>query len=484
MNTNPRPLSNKMNIEQINPQMNTNADIIVGLDIGTTKICAIVGQLTENGKINVLGKGRAPSMGGVSRGMVANISKAEEAIRIAVAAAKQHSNIDIKTVYVGIAGHHIKSLQHRGTLSRKNSDEEISQAELDKLELDMKHLALSPGQEILHVLPQEYRIDDEEGVKDPVGRMGVRIECNYHIITGHVQAARHIFMAVKRAGLEVADLIVEPLASAAAVLSQEEMEAGVALVDIGGGTTDICVFEDGFIRHTASIPVGGDRITKDLQEAFGILKDQAEVVKVNYGSCYPTETMRNQIITVPGLPNRKPKEISQYAIAQVIHARVLDIIEKIDYEIELSGIRNKLGGGIVLTGGGSAMNNITQLFEFETGIEVHLGYPGQNLGRGMVEEIRNPMYSTGLGLVMKGFEINNKQNLPSNLPLLPQTEVPKTNAPKVEKVMAEVQAASEEPETKKSWIKKPNLFNGNWNLMSHIEKWIADGDDFDDKLDK
>jgi len=295
-----------------------NSQIIVGLDIGTTKVCAIVGQMAENGKINVLGMGKAPSQGGVSRGMVANVSKAVQAIELAITEAVRQSQVSIKTVFVGIAGHHIKSLQHRGSLSRKMWDEEISQAELDTLESEMENLALSPGLEILHVLPQEYRIDNEDGIKDPVGRVGVRVECNYHIITGETSAAKTIFMAVRRAGLEVADLIVEPVASAAAVLSEPEMEAGVALVDIGGGTTDVCIFEDGFIRHTAIIPIAGDRITKDLQEAFGILKDQAEVVKTHYGSCYPTEAMKNEVVVVPGLPGRLPREISLYAISQVI----------------------------------------------------------------------------------------------------------------------------------------------------------------------
>lgn len=401
--------------------MVSKTDYIVGLDIGTTKVAAIVGQLAENGKINVLGLGKAPSAGGVSRGMVANISKAETAIRLAVEEAKRQSQVEIRTVYVGIAGHHIRSMQHRGTLSRRNSMEEISQEELDKLETDMQNLALEPGMEIIHVLPQEYRIDDEEGVKDPVGRMGVRVECNYHIVTGQTTAARHILMAVKRAGLEVADLIVEPFASASAVLSDDEMEAGVALIDIGGGTTDMCIFEDGFIRHTAIISIGGDRITKDLQEAFGILKEQAEIVKVNYGSCYPTETMKNEVVVVPGLPGRKPREISRYAIAQVIQARMEDIIERINYEIDVSSLKHRLGGGIVLTGGGSALANITQLVSYHTGMEVHIGTPGQKLGKGIVDEVRNPMYATGIGLVMRGLLSNPHLQLPGNTKINEQT---------------------------------------------------------------
>lgn len=457
-------LSKIYNTDTIHPHMVSKSDIIVGLDIGTTKICAIVGQMADNGKINVLGMGKAPSQGGVSRGMVTNIPKAEEAIRLAVEEAQRQSQVDIKTVFVGIAGHHIKSMQHRGSLSRKNSFEEITQEELDKLESDMENIALEPGLEIIHVLPQEYRIDDEDGVKDPVGRMGVRVECNYHIVTGQTQAARLIIMAVKRAGLEVADLIVEPFASATAVLSEPEMEAGVALVDIGGGTTDICIFEDGFIRHTAIISIGGDRVTKDIQEAFGIMKEQAEIVKLNYGSCYPTESMKNEVVVVPGLPGRKNKEISKYSIAQVIQARMLDIIEKVDYEIDLSNLRERLSGGLVLTGGGSAMLNIAQLFSYHTGMEIHIGMPSQKLSKGMVDEVRNPMYSTGIGLVLKGFEISERQNIPGN-ELLKKEKEPEVK-PKKEK------------KKEKSGNILNDLFSGNWGITKGFKAWMEDGDDF------
>ena len=452
-----------------------NSQIIVGLDIGTTKVCAIVGQIAENGKINVLGMGKAPSQGGVSRGMVANVSKAVQAIELAITEAVRQSQVSIKTVFVGIAGHHIKSLQHRGSLSRKMWDEEISQAELDTLESEMENLALSPGLEILHVLPQEYRIDNEDGIKDPVGRVGVRVECNYHIITGETSAAKTIFMAVRRAGLEVADLIVEPVASAAAVLSEPEMEAGVALVDIGGGTTDVCIFEDGFIRHTAIIPIAGDRITKDLQEAFGILKDQAEVVKTHYGSCYPTEAMKNEVVVVPGLPGRQPREISLYAISQVIRARVEDIISKVDFEIEVSGLRQRLAGGIVLTGGGSSMKDVTQLFNYQIGLEVHIGRPGQHLGKGMIEEVRNPMYATGIGLVMKGFELAAKTQLQlsQNEPLSNTTVGPEVS-PIYDEDNSEPLPIDANPGKRQTWIQ------GVINWGKSMQDWV--NEDFDDKM--
>jgi cell division protein FtsA len=292
-------------------------------------------------------------------------------------------------------------------LNRHNGDDEIKKEELMRLEQEMENLVLQPGLDILHVIPQDYTIDGEEGIRDPEGRIGVRVECNYHIITGETSRAKIIGRAVKNAHLEVADLIVEPVASATAVLSQDEMEAGVVLVDIGGGTTDICIFENGFISHTAIIPIGGDRITMDLQEAFGILKIQAEEVKVLYGSCFPTEQMKNEVVVIPGLPGREPKEISVYAISQVIRARMEDIINKVEFEIVLSGVNNTLNGGIVLTGGGSSLKEVKQLFSFETGFDVHIGTPGQHLGRGQVEEVRKPLYATAIGLVMKGIEIEH-----------------------------------------------------------------------------
>lgn len=450
--------------------MSKSTDIIVGLDIGTTKVCAIVGQMTENGKINVLGMGKAPSMGGVSRGMVANIGRAEAAIRAAIEEAKRQSQVDIKTVFVGIAGQHIQSRQHNGILSRPQAETEITGEELAKLEKDMENLALGPGIEILHVLPQEYRIDDEDGIKDPIGRMGVRVECNFHIITGQESAAKHIFKAVERAGLHVADLIVEPIASAKSVLSQEEMEAGVCLVDIGGGTTDICIFEGGFIRHTAIIPMGGNRITADLREAFGILEEQAEVLKVDYGSPIPSEEKKNQVVVIQGLPGRKPKEISLYSIAQVINARVLDIVDRINEEIDLSGLRNKLGGGIVITGGGSAMKDLSPLMEYLTALEVHPGLPLQHLAKGMVDEVKNPMFSTGIGLVLQGFHLQNRIHSPENTKLAHE-QVSTKKGTHDKKQLVE---ADEEPKSK-NWA-------GNWGFLKSIKNWMEEGDDFQDKM--
>jgi cell division protein FtsA len=447
-------------------------NIIVGLDIGTTKICAVVGQLAENSKINILGIGKASSQGGVSRGMVSNVNTVVQAIKEAVEQAEKVSQVKISTAYVGIAGHHIKSLQHRGTLNRQNGEDEIQKVELMRLEQEMENLVLQPGLDILHVIPQDYTIDGEEGIKDPEGRIGVRVECNYHIITGETSRAKVIGKAVKQAGLEVADLIVEPVASATAVLSKDEMEAGVVLVDIGGGTTDVCIFENGFISHTAIIPIGGDRITTDLQEAFGILKNQAEEVKVMYGSCFPTTQMSNEVVVIPGLPGREPKEISLFAISQVIRARMEDIIQKVEFEIQMSGVSNTLYGGIVLTGGGSSLKEVKQLFSFHTGFDVHIGTPGQHLGRGQVEEVRKPLYATAVGLVMKGIEMEHHYGSEFAPNHFIEKEVPAEEKKELEDVVIQNPA----PKKKGPGWSSPY----NMSMFSDLLKqWLSDEEDQD-----
>lgn len=386
-----------------------NGKIIVGLDIGTTKVCAIVGRYNEFGKVDVLGMGRADSHG-VSRGVVANIAKTVEAIKKAVEEAAEKSSVDIARVHVGIAGQHIRSLQHRGIIARSDVDNEISQPDLDKLEADMHKLAIAPGDEILHVLPQEYTVDNEPGIKDPIGMSGIRLEGNFHVITASMAAAKNIYKCVTQAGLEVEDLILEPLASADAVLSQEEMEAGVALVDIGGGTTDIAIFHEGIIRHTAVIPYGGNVITDDIKEGCNVLRDHAELLKVKFGSALADETKPNEIITIPGLRGREPKEIKVRTLANIIQARVEEIFELVYCEIKNSGLEKKLIGGIVITGGGAQLKHVTHLVEYITGLDARIGYPNEHLAKGMVEEVKSPMYATGIGLLMKGLKSTDKPN--------------------------------------------------------------------------
>ena len=386
----------------------STSDIVVGLDIGTTKIVCMVGRRNEFGKIEILGMGKSESVG-VNRGVVSNIDKTVDSIKTAVAEAEAQSGVDIRVVNVGIAGQHIKSLQHRGERIRHSYEDEIGQVDVDILIDDMYKLVTLPGEEIIHVLPQEYIVDSEQGIKDPIGMAGVRLEANFHIITGQVTAAKNIYKCVEKAGLQVADLILEPLASSEAVLSDEEKEAGIALIDIGGGTTDIAIFQDQIIRHTAVIPFGGNIVTEDIKEGCTIIKSQAELLKVKFGSALANENQENEIVSIPGLRGRAPKEISVKNLAHIIQARLEEIIENVYFEIKNSGFEKKLIGGIVVTGGGSQLKHITQLIEYMTGMDTRIGYPNEHLASGNAEEITSPVFATGVGLVIKGLEKAAKQ---------------------------------------------------------------------------
>ena len=378
-------------------------EIIVGLDIGTTKIACLVGRKTEHGKIEMLGVGKAPGVG-VTRGVVSNIEKTVQSIRTAVEEAEAKSGVEIKVVNVGIAGQHIKSLQHRGMITRDSIEEEINQQDVDALIDDMYKLVMMPGEEIIHVLPQEYIVDRQSGVKDPIGMSGVQLEANFHIITGAMASAKNIYKCVAKAGLEVAELILEPLASASAVLSDEEKEAGVVLVDIGGGTTDIAIFHDGIIRHTAVIPFGGNVITEDIKEGCTIMHRQAELLKTKFGTALSNQSQENEIVCIPGLRGRDPKEISVKNLSNIINARMAEIIEHVYYEIKNSGYEKKLIGGIVVTGGGSQLKHISQLFEYATGMDARIGFPNEHLSSNTSNNLTSPLFATGVGLVAKGFE--------------------------------------------------------------------------------
>lgn len=383
------------------------SEIVVGLDIGTTKIVAIVGRRNEFGKIEILGMGKSESYG-VARGVVQNIDQTVQAIRTAVADAENKSGVDIKIVNVGIAGQHIKSMQHRGIKTRSSIEEEISQKDIDALIDDMFKLVMQPGEEIIHVLPQEYIIDNEQGIKNPIGMSGIRLEANFHIITGQIAAARNIYKCVHKANLEASGLTLEPLASADAVLSNEEKEAGVVLVDIGGGTTDVAIFQDGIIRHTAVIPFGGNVITEDIKEGCTIIKSQAELLKIKFGSALASENQENEIVSIPGLRGRPHKEISVRNLSAIIQARMEEIVEHVYYEIKNSGYEKKLIAGIVITGGGAQLKHVTQLVEYITGMDTRIGYPNEHLAKG-TEDVTLPMFATAVGLVMKELQRIDKQ---------------------------------------------------------------------------
>ncbi|MFW6019573.1 MAG: cell division protein FtsA [Bacteroidales bacterium] len=390
-----------------------SSEIVVGLDIGTTKIATIVGRRNDLGKIEILGSGKTESIG-VNRGVVSNIEKTVQSITKAVKEAEEKSNVDIKYVNVGIAGQHIKSIQQRGNIMRNSYDDEISYDDIEKLIDNMYKLVMQPGEEIIEVIPQEYIVDDEAGIKEPVGMAGVKLEANFHIITGQIAAAKNINRCVTKAGMNVEDLILEPLASADAVLSEEEKEAGVVLVDIGGGTTDIAIFQDGIIRHSAVIPLGGSIVTEDIKEGCSIIKSQAEALKVKFGSALADKNKDEEVISIPGLRGRPPKEITLKNLASIIQARTEEIIEHVYYEIRNSGYEKKLIAGMVITGGGAQVKHLAQLAEFKTGLDTRIGYPNEHLASNVQEQITSPQYSTAVGLVIQGLKRIDRQNARSS----------------------------------------------------------------------
>ncbi|MGK7396414.1 MAG: cell division protein FtsA [Candidatus Cyclobacteriaceae bacterium M3_2C_046] len=384
--------------------------IVVGLDIGTTKICAIVGRKNEYGKLEVLGMGKAVS-DGVIRGIVTNIDKTIQGIEKAIREAENQSGINIRVVNVGIAGQHIKSAIQHGSITRDTTDDEITVEDVNRLTNDMYKIVIPPGSEIIHVMPQDYIVDYEEGIKDPVGMTGVKLEADFHVITAQTNAISNVNKCVRRAGLDIENLILEPLASSLAVLSDEEKEAGVCLVDIGGGTTDIAIFHDNIIRHTAVIPFGGNIITSDIKQGCMVMQHQAELLKTKFGKAIAKEANPNEIVSIPGLKHRAPKEISIKNLAYIIEARMEEIIELVHTEIITSGYEGKIAGGIVITGGGAQMQYSKQLFEFMTGLDCRIGYPNEHLGKSKIEAVKTPMYATSVGLVLSGFRaIDDREN--------------------------------------------------------------------------
>ncbi|MEY2703368.1 MAG: Cell division protein FtsA [Bacteroidota bacterium] len=382
--------------------------IAVGLDIGTTKIVAMIGKKNEYGKLEILGVGKSKSLG-VHRGVVNNITQTIQSIQQAVAEAENNSGYKINDVVVGIAGQHIRSIQHSDYISRKNPDEVIGEYDIELLTSQVQNLAMLPGEEIIHALPQEFKIDGQAEIKEPVGMYGGRVESSFHIVVGQAASIRNLGRCVKSAGLELTGLTLEPLASADAVLSQEEKEAGVALIDIGGGTTDLAIFKDGIIRHTAVVPFGGNVITDDIKEGCSIIEKQAELLKTRFGSAWPGENKDNEIVSIPGLRGREPKEISLKNLSKIIHARVVEIIEQVYAEIKQYGHeepKKKLIAGIVLTGGGSQLNHIKQLVEYITGMDTRIGYPNEHLAGNSDDELSSPLYATSVGLVMESLRNN------------------------------------------------------------------------------
>ncbi len=395
----------------------------VGLDIGTTKIVAIIGRENEYGKIEVLGTGKSKSLG-VHRGVVNNITQTISSIQQAVEQAEVNSGLKVGSVVVGIAGQHIRSLQHSDYITRPDSEEVINNDDLDRLCNQVYKLVMLPGEEIIHVLPQEYKVDGQSEIKEPKGMYGGRLEANFHVVVGQVSSIKNIGRCIKSAGLDLGNITLEPLASSEAVLSQEEKEAGVALIDIGGGTTDLAIFKDGIIRHTSVIPFGGNVITEDIKEGCSIIEKQAELLKIKFGSAWPGENKDNEIVSIPGLRGREPKEITLKNLSKIIHARVVEIIEQVYVEIKNYGHeeqKKKLIAGIVLTGGGSQLKHLKQLVEYITGMDTRIGYPNEHLAGDSDEEVASPLYATAVGLLMNALESKNS-NHSGNQEEMPEEE--------------------------------------------------------------
>ena len=464
-------------------------DIAVGLDIGTTKIVAMIGRNNEYGKMEILGIGKSKSLG-VHRGVVNNITQTIQSIQQAVQEAEANSGMDISGVVVGIAGQHIRSLQHSDYITRENSDEVISERDIDMLCNQVHKLVMLPGEEIIHVLPQEYKVDGQAEITEPIGMYGGRLEANFHVVVGQISSIRNIGRCVKSSGLELAGVTLEPLASANAVLSQEEKEAGVALIDIGGGTTDLAIFKDGIIRHTAVIPFGGNVITEDIKEGCSIIEKQAELLKVKFGSAWPGENKDNEIVSIPGLRGREPKEITLKNLSKIIHFRVVEIIEQVFLEIKNYGHdeqKKKLIAGIVITGGGAQLKHLKQLVEYITGMDTRIGYPNEHLAGDSDPETTSPMYATAVGLVLNSLEKNQKrveeeeaaavaeEKLQQEAEAQPEQVVEQPLEEPQQPINEELTEEDPEEEEQEETYKKPKKHRKNI-----FEKWF---DDFKDFLD-
>jgi cell division protein FtsA len=378
-------------------------EYVAAIDLGTTKIVSIIGKKSSNGKLQIIAHSKAPSTG-VKRGVVQNIEETVASIQRTIEDVQLKSGVIFSDVFVGIAGQHIRSVRNRGYINLSSVEDVICIDDVRKLVEDMYKIPTEVGEEILHVLPQSFIVDNESGIKNPVGMSGKRLEANFHIVIGQTASAKNIEKCVNRVDLVVSDLILEPLASAEAVLTDDEKEAGVVLVDIGGGTTDVAVFYDGIVRHTAVIPFGGNVITNDIKEGCSILQRQAEQLKVQFGSALGDIAPEDKIVTIPGISGREPKEISFKSLAYIIQSRMEEIIDYVAFEVENSGYAEKLSAGIVITGGGSLLRHLSQLVKFKTGFDVRIGFPNEHLTADSTEEVNSPTYSTSIGLVLKGFE--------------------------------------------------------------------------------
>lgn len=375
----------------------TDKNLIVGLDIGTSKVVAIVGEITTEGEIEIIGLGSHPSRG-LKKGVVVNIESTVQSIQRAIEEAELMAGCQINSVYAGIAGSHIKSINSHGIVAIK--DREVSEMDLDRVIDAARAVAIPADQRILHILPQEFIIDEQEGIREPIGMSGVRLEAKVHLVTGAVGAAQNIIKCVRRCGLEVDDIILEQLASSYSVLTDDEKELGVCLVDIGGGTTDIAVFADGAIRHTAVIPIAGDQVTNDIAVALRTPTQYADEIKIKYACALRQLANADETIEVPSVGDRPPRKLSRQTLAEVVEPRYDELLSLVQAELRKSGFEDIIAAGIVMTGGSSKMEGVVDLAEEIFHMPVRLGTP--QYVSGLSDVVSNPIHATGVGLLLFG----------------------------------------------------------------------------------
>ena len=453
-----------------------NHEYSVGLDIGTTKIVAIVGRRNAHGKIEVLGVGTAKSLG-VHKGIVNNISQTIQSIKSAVAQAQSSAEVPIHKVTVGIAGKHIRSLQHSDYIMRENPDQYITDDDIEKLKDQVKQLVMLPGEEIIHVLPQEYKVDSQGEIQEPVGMHGTRLEANFHVVVGQMGSIRNIARCVREAGLVMEALTLEPLASSEAVLTKEEKEAGVAIVDIGGGTTDIAIFKDNIIRHTCVIPYGGGIITEDIKEGCSIIEKHAEKLKVNFGSAVPELEKDSTFVTIPGLHGRPDKEISLKTLAQIINARVEEILEMVNTELKAYGAfeqKKKLIAGIVLTGGGSNLRHLRQLANYTTGFDSRIGFANEYVVNDKSQLLKGPEFATSIGLLMESLKIRDKKGTPQPVEEKNAETAAKNETPGAAETSAQHEEISREEHIAHTAEKRRNKLTIGQKIMESVKKFFEE----------
>ncbi len=383
------------------------SQIFTALDIGTTKTCALAGRVNEYGKLEILGIGKVASTG-VERGVVRNLEQSSQAIREALNLAEKQAGRQLGNIHVGIAGQHIKSFEQHTMITLPSPNSQVSKKDVEALIANAHRTNLPAGDQIIHVLPKEFILDGEYGIENPIGRTGSRLEANFHFITGNLGHVKNVEEAVKRAGYSVASITLEPLASSRAVLTDEEMQGGVVLVDIGGGTTDIAVFHNNSIIHTDVIPIGGNIITRDLKDAFRLLDQQAEALKIQCGTAL-SKKAGNSIITVPGIRDRAPIQVLEINLAKIIQARVEELFDLVYWSLQQSGMIDKLHCGITLTGGGALLNDIADHVSAHSSIETTLGLPDHFLATNTIAQVKSPMYSTAIGLLLSAADQASKQ---------------------------------------------------------------------------